>query len=309
MAGNVYLWSTTAADNDDADGDINWTENQNPSTVNNSARGMMAAEAGLLKDTNGSITSAGSANGYTFTSNTSYSALATGIQLGFKANHTNTGASTLVLNALASKAIRKFTGAGDSALTGNDIIENGHYTVRYDAAANSAAGAWMLMASQAKRTVGTAVTLTTQTDVTFSSIPSGVVRIEVMLNGVSVSGTDPAGITIGDAGGLEATGYNGSYGLVSHSAASSSAELSTSIQVAGFGVAGSATSGILALGLIDGSTTWVFSGVFGVTGLTPSAYFVGGTKQLSAVLTQLAIGINGADTLDAGTINIAYYHA
>ena len=35
-------WSTTAGDNDDADADINWLENQAPSTVNNSARAMMA---------------------------------------------------------------------------------------------------------------------------------------------------------------------------------------------------------------------------------------------------------------------------
>lgn len=36
-------WSTTAADNDDADASINWAEGQAPSTVNGSARAMMAA--------------------------------------------------------------------------------------------------------------------------------------------------------------------------------------------------------------------------------------------------------------------------
>lgn len=36
-------WSTTASENDDADASINWLENQAPSTVNNSARAMMAA--------------------------------------------------------------------------------------------------------------------------------------------------------------------------------------------------------------------------------------------------------------------------
>lgn len=36
-------WSTTAANNDDADADINWAEGQAPSSVNGSARAMMAA--------------------------------------------------------------------------------------------------------------------------------------------------------------------------------------------------------------------------------------------------------------------------
>lgn len=35
-------WSETASDNDDADGSINWSEGQAPSTVNGSARSMMA---------------------------------------------------------------------------------------------------------------------------------------------------------------------------------------------------------------------------------------------------------------------------
>ena len=42
MAG-LKDWSTTAADNDDADSNINWLEGQAPSTVNGSARAMMAA--------------------------------------------------------------------------------------------------------------------------------------------------------------------------------------------------------------------------------------------------------------------------
>jgi hypothetical protein len=45
MAESVFDWSTTAANNDDADSGINWSESQLPSTVNNSARGMMAAIA------------------------------------------------------------------------------------------------------------------------------------------------------------------------------------------------------------------------------------------------------------------------
>ena len=50
MATGIGAWSTTAADNDDADTDINWAEGQAPSTVNNSARAVMAAVATWLRE-------------------------------------------------------------------------------------------------------------------------------------------------------------------------------------------------------------------------------------------------------------------
>jgi len=50
MASGIGAWDTTAANNDDADTDINWAEGQAPSTVNNSARAMMAAVATWLRD-------------------------------------------------------------------------------------------------------------------------------------------------------------------------------------------------------------------------------------------------------------------
>lgn len=50
MATGIGAWSTTAADNDDADTDINWQEGQGPETVNNSARAVMRAVAVWLRD-------------------------------------------------------------------------------------------------------------------------------------------------------------------------------------------------------------------------------------------------------------------
>jgi len=40
---SFWKWSRTAASNATADGSINWAEGQAPSTVNDSARAMMAA--------------------------------------------------------------------------------------------------------------------------------------------------------------------------------------------------------------------------------------------------------------------------
>lgn len=50
MATGIGAWSTTANNNDDADTNINWAEGQAPSTVNDSARAMMAAVAVFLRD-------------------------------------------------------------------------------------------------------------------------------------------------------------------------------------------------------------------------------------------------------------------
>jgi hypothetical protein len=151
---SIRLWSATAGSNATADPNINWSENQLPSTVNNSARSEMAAIARFFKDTNGSLTSGGSSNAFTLTVNNTWTAYATGQVVSFKANFSNTSASTLnVTNAdatvLGAKAIR---GYGDIALVGGEIQSGGHYLFQYDAAANSAAGAWLLL--NASKVVG-----------------------------------------------------------------------------------------------------------------------------------------------------------
>src|SRR4051812_27527546 len=113
---SLKLWSTTAASNDSIDGSINWAEGQLPSTVNNSARATMAAVARFYKDNNGSLTSGGTANAQTVTINNTWTALANGEIIAFKAGATNTSATTLtVTNAdstsLGAKAIRVITAA------------------------------------------------------------------------------------------------------------------------------------------------------------------------------------------------------
>lgn len=144
---SLGLWSTTAASNATADPNIGWAEGQLPSTVNNSARAMMAATARFKKDIDGSLTTAGSANAYTLTINNTWTAYANGQIISFKANFANTGAATInVTNAdttaLGAKAIRA---PGDIALLSNQMISGGRYFLQYDTAANSAAGAWILL--------------------------------------------------------------------------------------------------------------------------------------------------------------------
>lgn len=150
MAGNPYLWSTTAATNSAADSDINFAEGQSPGSVNDSVRALMAGTAGWLKDTNSTLTTGGTANVLTVTTNIAYTALATGIRLHLKASLTNTTACTLNVTpaggaAFGPKSIRVFTADGETDPVSGAITANGHYIIEYDTAANSAAGGWLLL--------------------------------------------------------------------------------------------------------------------------------------------------------------------
>jgi hypothetical protein len=149
---------------------------------------------------------------------------------------------------------------------------------------------------------GTAVAASSGTAVLFTSIPSWVKRITVMFNEVSLSGTDSILVQLGDAGGLETTGY------VASSTGTTGASGSTSSSTSGFIVASTLASyinsGALVLTLM-GSNLWIASGSGKLA--TNTSWFGGGSKTLSDTLTQLNITVTGANTFDgAGTVNILY---
>ena len=102
---DVSEWATSAASNNDAPPD-GFPEGMAPSAVNDAAREVMASIARWYQDTNGTLTSGGSSNAYTITSNTTYAALNDIAILVFRANHTNTGAATLNVDSLGAKSIR-----------------------------------------------------------------------------------------------------------------------------------------------------------------------------------------------------------
>lgn len=132
----VKDWSTTAADNDDADAGINWLEGQAPSTVNDSARAMMAAikswydliDAGTVSG--GTV--GGTANAITLTCSPTVTTLAAGQRYLFK--YTSTGNTTAVTLLVDS------TNGGtpvdlrykDVALVSGDIATSDWVFVVYD---------------------------------------------------------------------------------------------------------------------------------------------------------------------------------
>jgi hypothetical protein len=152
-------------------------------------------------------------------------------------------------------------------------------------------------------TSATAQASTSGASIDFTSIPSWVKRITVMLSEVSSSGTSNYLIRLGDSGGFETTGYN------VYSARFGSTSLAGSVFSDGFGIPSGAASnslnGLIIFTNISGNT-WVASGNFGDR-VGINGYLTAGGKTLSDILTQVRIvTANGTDTFDAGTINIMY---
>ena len=152
-------------------------------------------------------------------------------------------------------------------------------------------------------TSGTAVASTSGTSIDFTSIPSWVKRITVMLNGVSTNGTASPLIQIGDSGGVVTSGYISTSvvaidGLVCSAASSTAGFLIRSY------IAANINSGHMVLTNISGNI-WISSHTIKIN--TTSCSMGGGDKTLSGTLDRVRITtVNGTDTFDAGSVNILY---
>jgi hypothetical protein len=153
---------------------------------------------------------------------------------------------------------------------------------------------------------GTAVASTSGTSIDFTSIPSWVKRITVMLNEVSLSGTAGLAVQIGDSGGIETTDYIAG-AIFSSSVTGTPTYSTTRFPLNTAGVASEAYSGVAVLVLLNLSTNmWAINGNISRTASAGVASFAG-VKALSNILTQVRITTsNGTDTFDAGSINILY---
>ncbi len=144
------------------------------------------------------------------------------------------------------------------------------------------------------------------TSVNFTDIPAWAERITVAFSGISTSGTSNIIIQLGDAGGVEVTGYLGASTRLADSTAVSAANYTT-----GFGIAVNSAAavihGIITIALINASTNlWAASGALGYSN-SAGIIVSGGSKSLSETLTQVRITtVNGTDTFDAGTVNVLY---
>jgi hypothetical protein len=118
------------------------------STADDSFRTAGSFLAKWWQDIGGVNTVAGTGDAITVTTSTIYGALKTGMRMQFVASAANTTAVTLNLDSLGAKALRKISGGTDVALVAGDIPgAKFRVDVAYDATANSAAGAWILLGS------------------------------------------------------------------------------------------------------------------------------------------------------------------
>lgn len=203
---SIFDWSTTAGSNASSDSAINWAEGMAPSGVNNSSRAMMGRISEIIGDIGGTGTVGGTANGITLTPNSNVTALVDGLFVAFKATDSITGAATLNYNGLGSKAIRKMTSTGDAALIANEIRSGGIYFVHYSSAANSGAGAWLVMnPSLSGASLGLAAIATSgsASDLSTGTVPSArMTGNYTAVNSLTVTNTITGGLFSGNGSSL-----------------------------------------------------------------------------------------------------------
>lgn len=154
-------------------------------------------------------------------------------------------------------------------------------------------------------TSGTAQATTSGTSIDFTTIPSWVRRIVLVLSGVSLSGTALLMMQLGDSGGVENTGYSG--GVVRSATGSATANNSAGFTLVPDTSASQVHAGTVILHLLDAATnTWVANSMVAL-GSSLGISSGGGAKSLSATLDRIRLtSSNGTDTFDAGSVNILY---
>jgi microcystin-dependent protein len=127
-----WKWSRTTASNANADPSINWAEGQPPSSVNDSARAMMARLSEYRDDLSGAIATSGTSTAYAVSSYQVFDSLAhLGGQVIAFTPHTTNGAGPVTLNvdSLGGKPLR-FNFSAE--LPAGALIEGTPYTALYN---------------------------------------------------------------------------------------------------------------------------------------------------------------------------------
>jgi hypothetical protein len=135
-------------------------------------------------------------------------------------------------------------------------------------------------------------------------VPSGIKRFTICYDATSLTSTDDLTIQLGDAGGIEATGYYSTssyHGGVNQTVGVNSTVHFNAVQ----NTSGSSPfHGLINFVLMDEATNlWAASGCVASGIFT---YSMGGSKALSGELTTVQLGTASSATYDAGNVSIQY---
>lgn len=133
-----WQWSKTASNNATADATINWSEGMSPSSINDSARAMMARAAEYRDDISALLYTTGTSTAYLVTTNQGLSAAPNnGQMLAITLHATNGPAPTLAADGGTAYPIQTSFGVAVSA---GVLSANGSYRVKFD----STSAGWYL---------------------------------------------------------------------------------------------------------------------------------------------------------------------
>ena len=191
---------------------------------------------------------------------------------------------------------------GSLVLTGNT---SGSVTVAVpDVAGSNTATLGAATGTHYPFTAGTAVASTSGTSIDFTSIPSWVKRITVMLNGVSTNGTSIVQIQLG-AGSVTTSGYSAFASASTGAGYFGTASTGFIVDGSSTATAANTRQGSVVFSLLS-SNTWVANGSVGCSSQNV-VFSVSGSIALGGTLDRVRITtVNGTDTFDAGSINILY---
>jgi len=127
----LYRWSQTASADATADSTINWAEGQSPSSVNDSARAMMAAIAKYRDDIAGAIVTSGTSTAYAVASYQQFDTLAhlSSQVVAFTPHITNGAMVTLNVDGLGTKPLRS---APNVELLAGALVQGTPYVALYN---------------------------------------------------------------------------------------------------------------------------------------------------------------------------------